>query len=63
MQDIHDGETQDFATLEPTFAKNARIARNLTPRRRFTAAELAEIKRIADYYREKPYLAEALRRS
>lgn len=60
MQDIHDHLTQDLGTIEPSFLK---YPRNVSPRRTYSPAEVQELCRIAAYYREKPYLREALRRT
>jgi len=50
----------DLAAVEPTFAL---YPEHMAPRSEYTPAERARINAIRAYYHEKPYLAEALRRS
>ncbi len=59
MKDPRDHYTLDLGTIEPSFLQ---YPRNVGLRRLYTPEELAELKRVALYYREKPYLREALRR-
>lgn len=60
MKDLHDRKTIDLATLDSTFALPTHVFRYET----LGPKEKERINRRFDAYRrEKPYLAEALRRS
>lgn len=59
MKDIHDRSTHDFATIDSTFQMFGRSHRPYSP---LLGLSDAENRRIERYLREKPYLAEALRR-
>ncbi len=60
MKDIHDRSTQDLATLDRSFTL-LQAAQDETDLQ--MARIDARFKAIQAYYHEKPYLAEALRRS
>ncbi len=60
MKDIHDRSTQDMQTLDASFSALG-VLQEETDRK--TAKFRAEIARVEAYYREKPYLREALRRT
>lgn len=60
MKDIHDRHTQDLATIDSSFGLHPKHSRPPAPLSREYEREIA---RYAAYLREKPYLAEALRRS
>ncbi len=60
MKDIHDRSTQDMQTLDSSFSALA-VLQDETNRK--SAKYRSELARVAAYYREKPYLREALRRT
>lgn len=60
MKDIHDQQTLDFQKWEPSFALYyAETTRYLLE----LNMDRARARQIACYLREKPYIAQALRRS
>ncbi len=70
MKDTHDRDTQDMATMESSFGFLSRktegscIARLSAMQPELSDAQILDrLKRYRYYLREKPYLAQALRRS
>ncbi len=64
MKDIHDHNTADLSSIEPSFSlfpHHSSMFTTLTVREQ--AEQRLRQKRLDGYLREKPYLAEALRRS
>lgn len=60
MKDIHDRNTYDLSSIEPSFAL---YPHHYSAYGHITDQELAKMKQKQGYLLEKPYLAEALRRS
>lgn len=60
MKDIHDRNTYDLSSIEPSFAL---YPHHYSPWGTITDQELAKERQIQGYLREKPYLREALRRT